>query len=47
MVCEMVGVEASGWNIGVADATGARGQVLITRQGDSYKEPDWFTASGL
>jgi hypothetical protein len=45
MVCEVVGVEAPGWNIGVADASGPSGQVLITRQGGSYKEPDWVPVS--
>ncbi|MCY2995434.1 MAG: hypothetical protein NTY19_47350 [Planctomycetota bacterium] len=41
MVCEIVGVPAPGWNIGVADASGEKGQIIITQDGASNKEPDW------
>jgi Tol biopolymer transport system component len=41
VVCEIVGVPAPGWNIGVADANGDCRQVLITKDGASNKEPDW------
>lgn len=44
-ICEVVGVKAPGWNIGVADAVGKLGQVIITSDGASDKEPDWAPAA--
>jgi Tol biopolymer transport system component len=38
---EMVGVEAEGWNICVADAAATNRWVAITSDGQSNKEPDW------
>jgi Tol biopolymer transport system component len=40
-MCEVVGVKAPGWNIGVADANGKDRKQIITRDGASDKEPDW------
>jgi Tol biopolymer transport system component len=40
-VCEVVGVKAPGWNIGVADASGKDRKVIITHDDASNKEPDW------
>ena len=37
----LVGVQAPGWNIGVADATATNRWVAITADGNSNKEPDW------
>jgi len=45
LACEMVGVPAPGWNIGVADARGESRQIVITQDGASDKEPDWVPAS--
>ncbi len=39
--CEMIGVEAPGWNICVADATKTNEWQAITTDGQSNKEPDW------
>lgn len=39
--CEIVGVPAPGWNIGVADANAVCRMVLITQDAASNKEPDW------
>jgi len=41
---EMVGVEAEGWNICVADAAATNRWVAITTDGQSNKEPDWMPA---
>jgi Tol biopolymer transport system component len=38
---EMVGVEAEGWNLCVADAAATNRWVAITTDGKSNKEPDW------
>ena len=38
---EMIGVEADGWNLAVADATATNRWMLITHDGKSNKEPDW------
>ena len=35
------GVKAPGWNICVADATGRNVYIELTKDGKSYKEPDW------
>jgi len=40
-MCEVVGVKAPGWNIGVADATAKDRKLIITHDGASNKEPDW------
>ena len=37
----LIGIEAKGWNIIVADAKGTNRWVAITRDGFSNKEPDW------
>jgi len=42
LVCEIVGMRADGWNIAVADARGKNRTVVITSDGKSNKEPDWF-----
>lgn len=39
---EIVGVDAEGWNICVADATTANRWTAITSDGKSNKEPDWI-----
>lgn len=44
-LCEVVGVKAPGWNIGVADAEGSKRQIVITQDGASDKEPDWAPAA--
>ena len=38
----VVGSAAPGWNIGVVDVADPRVFVMITTDGLSYKEPDWF-----
>jgi Tol biopolymer transport system component len=38
---EMIGVEAEGWNIWVADASTKNRLVQLTTDGKSNKEPDW------
>ena len=42
MVCEIVGVQAPGWNIGVAEVDGEHRSVIITKDSASNKEPDWL-----
>jgi Tol biopolymer transport system component len=39
---EVVGIKAEGWNICVADAAKTNRWVMITTDGKSNKEPDWF-----
>jgi Tol biopolymer transport system component len=39
---EFPGVEARGWNIGVADASGKNVWTPLTTDGRSNKEPDWL-----
>jgi Tol biopolymer transport system component len=39
--CEMIGVQAPGWDICVADTSATNRYVAITRDGKSHKEPDW------
>ncbi len=39
---EMIGVEAEGWNIWVADANATNRWAPVTTDGQSNKEPDWF-----
>ena len=41
LIPEMVGVQAEGWNIAVADARGKNRCTRITSDGSSNKEPDW------
>lgn len=41
----LCGVQAKGWNIGVADATTSNRWVAITTDGNSNKEPDWVPVS--
>jgi Tol biopolymer transport system component len=43
---EMVGLEASDWNICVADATDTNNWTAITSDGKSNKEADWVPAPG-
>lgn len=38
---EMIGVQAPGWNVCVADATAVNRWVALTNDGKSNKEPDW------
>jgi len=45
-LCEVVGVKAPGWNIGVADSSGSSRQMVITHDGASDKEPDWAPVPG-
>jgi Tol biopolymer transport system component len=40
---EMIGVQADGWNIWVADAAATNRWMQITTDGMSNKEPEWFT----
>ncbi len=40
-VSEIVGIQAEGWNICVADAAATNRWVTITTDGKSNKEPDW------
>jgi len=42
LVRQVVGIRAEGWNIAVADVSGKNRIVLITDDGKSNKEPDWF-----
>jgi len=42
LVREIVGIRAEGWNIAVADADRKNRTVVITGDGKSNKEPDWF-----
>jgi Tol biopolymer transport system component len=42
MAPEVVGIQAEGWNICVADAAKTNRWVAITSDGKSNKEPDWF-----
>ena len=39
---EFPGVEAHGWNIGVADVSGRNAWMPLTTDGRSNKEPDWL-----
>ncbi|NUQ62209.1 MAG: PD40 domain-containing protein [Pirellulales bacterium] len=41
---EIVGMQAEGWNICVADAAAANRWTAITSDGKSNKEPDWIPA---
>ena len=42
---EMIGVQAPGWNICVADANATNRYVALTADGQSNKEPDWVPAT--
>jgi len=42
--CEMIGVEADGWDICVADAAAKNRVIELTSDGKSNKEPDWAPA---
>lgn len=42
---EMIGVEAEGWNLCVADASTTNRWVALTTDGKSNKEPDWAPAA--
>lgn len=42
---ELIGVEAPGWNIFVADASATNRSVQVTTDGCSNKEPDWVAVS--
>jgi Tol biopolymer transport system component len=41
---EMIGVEAGGWDIWVADAAATNRMLAVTTDGQSNKEPDWIPA---
>jgi Tol biopolymer transport system component len=41
---EMIGAQADGWNICVADASATNRWTALTRDGRSNKEPDWAPA---
>jgi len=43
---ELIGVEAPGWNIFVADASATNRCVQVTTDGCSNKEPDWVPVLG-
>jgi len=43
---EIIGSDASGWNICVGPASGASGFVVLTQDGHSNKEPDWVPMTG-
>jgi Tol biopolymer transport system component len=43
---EVVGVEADGWNICVADSTATNRWVQLTTDGNCNKEPDWIPHRG-
>ena len=45
MAPEVVGIKADGWNICVADVAKTNRSVMITTDGSSNKEPDWFRAA--
>jgi len=41
---EMVGIKAMGWNICIANIIGTNNWLPITSDGNSNKEPEWFSA---
>jgi hypothetical protein len=40
----MVGIKAMDWNICVANVMGTNNWMPITSDGNSNKEPEWFSA---
>jgi hypothetical protein len=40
----MIGADAEGWDLWVADAAATNRLLQITRDGKSNKEPDWAPA---